>query len=62
MSPSRNKALPRIVSLAPNVTSILVAIGARRALLGVSRCVRDVAPKWPRCRGWAIAGNWTWPK
>jgi iron complex transport system substrate-binding protein len=43
MSPSRNIALPRIVSLAPNVTSILVAIGARRALVGVSRWCVDVA-------------------
>ncbi len=45
MSPPRNKALPRIVSLAPNVTSILVAIGARRALVGVSRWCAEVAPE-----------------
>ncbi|MGA8101373.1 MAG: ABC transporter substrate-binding protein [Candidatus Acidiferrales bacterium] len=44
MSPSQNTVLPRIVSLAPNVTSILVAIGARRALVGVSRWCADVAP------------------
>jgi iron complex transport system substrate-binding protein len=31
------------VSLAPNVTSILVAIGARRTLAGVSRWCEDVA-------------------
>jgi iron complex transport system substrate-binding protein len=37
--------MPRIVSLAPNVTSILVAIGARRALVGVSRWCADVAPE-----------------
>lgn len=34
---------PRIVSLAPSVTSILVAIGARRQLVAVSRWCRDVA-------------------
>jgi iron complex transport system substrate-binding protein len=33
------------VSLAPNVTSILVAIGARRSLVGVSRWCADVAPE-----------------
>jgi iron complex transport system substrate-binding protein len=44
MNPSRKAALPRIVSLAPNVTSILVAIGAQRALVGVSRWCADVAP------------------
>jgi len=34
---------PRIVSLAPSVTSILVAIGARRQLVAVSRWCKDVA-------------------
>jgi iron complex transport system substrate-binding protein len=33
----------RIVSLAPNVTSILLAIGAGRELVGVSKWCRDVA-------------------
>jgi ABC-type Fe3+-hydroxamate transport system substrate-binding protein len=33
----------RIVSLAPNVTSILLAIGAGRELVGVSRWCKDVA-------------------
>lgn len=33
----------RIVSLAPNVTSILVALGADRELVGVSKWCRDVA-------------------
>jgi iron complex transport system substrate-binding protein len=34
----------RIVSLAPNVTSILLALGARRELVGVSKWCKDVAP------------------
>jgi iron complex transport system substrate-binding protein len=34
----------RIVSLAPSVTSILVALGARRDLVGVTRWCPDVAP------------------
>jgi iron complex transport system substrate-binding protein len=34
----------RIVSLAPNVTSILFALGARRELVGVSKWCKDVAP------------------
>ena len=33
----------RIVSLAPNVTSILLALGADRELVGVSKWCRDVA-------------------
>lgn len=33
----------RIVSLAPSVTSILLAIGARRQLVGVSRWCKEVA-------------------
>jgi iron complex transport system substrate-binding protein len=39
------KSLPliRIVSLAPNVTSILLALGAGRELVGVSRWCKDVA-------------------
>src|SRR5882672_6059030 len=34
----------RIVSLAPSATSILCAIGARRALVGVTKWCIDVAP------------------
>src|SRR6266849_7289526 len=34
----------RIVSLAPRATSILYAIGAGRALVGVSKWCADVAP------------------
>lgn len=34
----------RIVSLAPSVTSILHALGAQRALVGVSKWCKDVAP------------------
>src|SRR5712692_9676589 len=34
----------RIVSLAPSVTSILCAIGAKRALVGVTKWCADVAP------------------
>lgn len=37
------KEFQRIVSLAPSVTSILVAIGARRQLVAVSRWCKDVA-------------------
>jgi len=33
----------RIVSLAPNVTSILLALGAKRELVGVSKWCKDVA-------------------
>ena len=36
--------LPRIVSLAPSATSILCAIGAKRALVGVTKWCADVAP------------------
>jgi iron complex transport system substrate-binding protein len=47
----------RIVSLAPSVTSILIAIGARRQLVGVSKWCADVAdvgrlPRLGDC--WAI--------
>jgi len=34
----------RIVSLAPDVTSILIALGARRELVGVSKWCKEVAP------------------
>ncbi len=43
MASSRPAASPRIVSLAPSVTSILVALGARRNLIGVSKWCSDVA-------------------
>ena len=36
--------MPRIVSLAPNVTSILFALGASRELVGVSKWCKEVAP------------------
>jgi iron complex transport system substrate-binding protein len=35
----------RIVSLAPSATSILIALGARRELVGVSKWCVDVAPE-----------------
>lgn len=35
---------PRIVSLAPSVTSILFSIGARRDVVGVTKWCKDVAP------------------
>jgi iron complex transport system substrate-binding protein len=41
-SPSSNA--PRIVSLAPSVTSILCAIGAKKGLVGVTKWCADVAP------------------
>jgi len=34
----------RIVSLAPSATSILYSIGAKRALVGVTKWCADVAP------------------
>jgi ABC-type Fe3+-hydroxamate transport system substrate-binding protein len=34
----------RIVSLAPNVTSILLALGAGRELVGVSKWCKEIAP------------------
>jgi len=43
MASSRRAASLRIVSLAPSVTSILVALGARRNLIGVSKWCVDVA-------------------
>jgi iron complex transport system substrate-binding protein len=41
---SRTPTRPRIVSLAPNVTSILLAIGAGGDLVGVSKWCNEVAP------------------
>lgn len=43
MSRSPLRPSQRIVSLAPSVTSILLAIGARRELVGVSKWCKDVA-------------------
>src|SRR5437588_8946281 len=42
------RAPHRIVSLAPNVTSILCAIGARRQLVGITRWCPDVLPNLTR--------------
>ncbi|MGA8145787.1 MAG: ABC transporter substrate-binding protein [Candidatus Acidiferrales bacterium] len=44
MAAGKSGATPRIVSLAPNVTSILLALGAGRELVGVSKWCRHVAP------------------
>jgi len=43
MPRTRTSAGPRIVSLAPNVTSILLAIGAGPELVGVSKWCKQVA-------------------
>ncbi|HXL20934.1 MAG TPA: ABC transporter substrate-binding protein [Candidatus Dormibacteraeota bacterium] len=42
--PASTVPSPRIVSLAPSVTSILCAIGAKRTLVGVTKWCADVAP------------------
>jgi iron complex transport system substrate-binding protein len=39
----KSRAIPRIVSLAPNVTSILLALGAGRELIAVSKWCKHVA-------------------
>ncbi|MGC1105080.1 MAG: ABC transporter substrate-binding protein [Candidatus Acidiferrales bacterium] len=43
MSPVAQQSRQRIASLAPSVTSILVALGARRQLVAVSKWCKDVA-------------------
>jgi iron complex transport system substrate-binding protein len=43
MAPKKSRPRIRVVSLAPNVTSILLALGAGRELLGVSKWCKDVA-------------------
>jgi iron complex transport system substrate-binding protein len=43
MPRTRTSTRPRIVSLVPNVTSILLAIGAGRELVGVSKWCKQVA-------------------
>ncbi len=43
MAASRLHGKVRIVSLAPNVTSVLLALGAGRELVGVSKWCKDVA-------------------
>src|SRR5271156_870740 len=42
MDRAKRSSRVRIVSLAPNVTSILIALGAGRELVGVSRWCKDV--------------------
>jgi iron complex transport system substrate-binding protein len=44
MPANQSRAPLRIVSLAPNVTSILLALGVSRELVGVSKWCKDVAP------------------
>jgi len=44
MPRTKSRAPLRIVSLAPNVTSILLALQAGRLLVGVSKWCKDVAP------------------
>jgi iron complex transport system substrate-binding protein len=44
MAPAKSQGAARIVSLAPNVTSILLALGAGRELVGVSKWCKEVAP------------------
>jgi iron complex transport system substrate-binding protein len=44
MAGKKSGAMLRIVSLAPNVTSILLALGAGRELVGVSKWCKEVAP------------------
>ncbi len=44
MAGKTSRATLRIVSLAPNVTSILLALGASRELVGVSKWCKEVAP------------------
>jgi iron complex transport system substrate-binding protein len=44
MPRNKSRASLRIVSLAPNVTSILLALKAGRLLVGVSKWCKDVAP------------------
>ena len=44
MAPAKSRGAARIVSLAPNVTSILLELGAGRELIGVSKWCNDVAP------------------
>jgi iron complex transport system substrate-binding protein len=40
----QSRAMLRVVSLAPNVTSILLALGASQELIGVSKWCKEVAP------------------
>lgn len=44
MQRNKNKAAERIVSLGPSVTSILVALGAKHKLVGVTKWCKDVVP------------------
>src|SRR5580693_5508317 len=44
MPANQSHSLMRIVSLAPNVTSILLALGAARELIGVSKWCNEIAP------------------
>lgn len=63
MAFASQKIRQRIVSLAPSVTSILVAIGARRQIVAVSKWCKDVAdvPRLPEIAGdcWHFEANQT---
>jgi len=62
MRQANRKGGQRIVSLAPSATSILVALGAGRDLVGVTKWCAEVVPagKLPSGKhGWEIVGRST---